>query len=203
MIARLTGELIEKERDRVVIDVQGVGYQVFVSLATFYKLGEPGFPATLAIHTHVRDDALWLFGFHDRAERNMFNLLISVSGIGPKLALNILSGMEVPALANAIGTAAYTDLTRISGLGKKTAERLVVELKDKVTELMARPDHPIAAPLIDFNAEDHDVISALTNLGYRLQLAEQALAKVKRTNPQLSGVEETLREVLKTLSRMK
>lgn len=203
MIARLSGTVIEKHPDHLILDVQGVGYHVFISVSTYYKIQDPGNPATLSIHTHVRDDAILLFGFFDTLERRMFNYLISVSGIGPKLALNILSGMEVSALAAAIGNADHAELVRIPGLGKKTAERLVVELRDKMTELMVDAAKNVPKPLIAFGHDDQDVLSALINLGYRQQLAEQAVSRVKKANPDLTGVEPLLRETLKALSKTK
>ena len=203
MIAKLFGIIAEKHPDHLVVDVNGVGYRVFISAATFYKLGDQGSEVELSIYTNVRDDAIQLFGFHSSFERRMFNYLISVSGIGPKLAQNILSGMEAPALAEAIARGALAELTRIPGLGKKIAQRLLVELRDKVSELAAETDKDVAAPLVAFDQDDNDVLSAMTNLGYPSHLAEQALSKVKKVKPDVSGVEALLRETLKTLSKVK
>lgn len=204
MIAKLTGKLAEKSPDHLIVDIAGVGFRVFVPLSTFYNIGEPGSQVTLSIHTHVRDDAILLYGFLSSIERSMFNLLKSVTGIGPKLALNILSGMETPALAKAISDGSKTELVRIPGLGKKTAERMIVELKEKAGELLTeRGAQEPGVPLIPFDDEDQDVVSALINLGYRPAQAETALTKVKKANPDLKGIEALLKEVLKTFSKTK
>src|SRR5438445_8623619 len=132
MIAQLAGALAYKSPEHLVVDVQGVGYQVYVSLNAFYRLPEPGDPVCLLIHTHVRDDALQLYGFLEREEKDLFLLLTSVSGIGPRLALNILSGTPSHELEDALEAGDLVRLVAIPGVGKKTAERLVVELRDKI-----------------------------------------------------------------------
>lgn len=203
MIARLTGKIVEKTPDGIVLDVNGVGYEVQVPLSTFYQIGEVGVDSTLIIHTHVRDDAIVLFGFSNPAERQMFNLLKSVSGIGPKLALNILSGMEAPALAKAISEGSVDELVRIPGLGNKTAQRILVELKEKVASVFVVDLKDPGAPLVAFDQKDRDVISALMNLGYKQQQAEQALSKVKKKYPDMDDLEELLRESLRSLSKAK
>ena len=132
MIARLAGTLVEKQVQRLIVDVQGVGYDVLVPLSTFYGVGEPGTPVTLRVHTHVREDALQLFGFLSPLEQQLFERLITVSGIGPKLALAVLSGIEPNDLVQAIRQGDVARLTRTPGVGRKTAERMVVELKDRL-----------------------------------------------------------------------
>jgi Holliday junction DNA helicase RuvA len=176
MIALLTGSLRRKAIDHLIIDVHGVGYQVQTSLSTYYKLPDVGEEVTLHIHTHVREDALSLFGFLEDEEKKLFLLLIGISGIGPRLALGILSSLSVADIAAAIQTSDDTKLCTIPGIGKKTAARLLLELKDKTKLLPAAvvpPDHG-AAP------SDHreDALSALINLGYKKQQAEDALLAV-------------------------
>lgn len=202
MIALLKGTIAEKHPDHVVVDVGGVGYRVFVSLMTYYGLGNEGDRVNLSIYTHVREDQIHLFGFADASERRMFNLLNCVTGIGPKLALNILSGKPVRDLAAAIFQEAHNELTKIPGLGKKTAQRLVLELKDKVEEL-AKGGPLLSDAPVRFNTIEEDVLSALTNLGYNPKVAQAALTKVKVGQPDCAGVEELLRESLKTLGKGK
>lgn len=204
MIARLTGILAEKHPDNVILDVNGVGYRVFIPLTTFYKLGHTGSETTFSIHTQVREDAIHLFGFTDVIERKMFNLLIEVKGIGPKQALKLLSGMEAPALAQAIAAGSKTDLVKVPGLGKKTADRIILELRDKAAQLSAEEEiaEP-GTPLVAFDDEDNDVVSALVNLGYKSAQAEQALSRVKKENPEIKGVESLLRQALKSISKSK
>src|SRR5574340_1278175 len=140
MIAQLAGSLAYKSPEQLIVDVQGVGYQVFVSLNSFYRLPEPGGRVELLIHTHVREDALQLYGFADRDEKDLFLLLLGISGIGPRLALNILSGTPAAELQAALEAGDLVRLVAIPGIGKKTAERLIVELRDKVKVLSsARP----------------------------------------------------------------
>ena len=140
MIARLSGTVLEKHPNRVVVDVAGVGYDVQVPLSTFYGLGEPGAGITLRVHTHVREDAISLYGFASPLEQDLFERLIAISGIGPKLALAVLSGIDPGELVRAIRTQDVARLTRIPGVGKKTAERISFELKDRLP-----PAHPAAA----------------------------------------------------------
>jgi Holliday junction DNA helicase RuvA len=140
MIAQLAGALAHKSPEHIIVDVQGVGYQVFVSLNSFYRLPEPGNRVDLLIHTHVREDALQLYGFMDRQEKDLFQLLIGISGIGPRLGLNILSGMRADELQEALEAGDLARLVAIPGVGKKTAERLVLELRDKVKLLKGARD---------------------------------------------------------------
>jgi Holliday junction DNA helicase RuvA len=171
MIAQLAGALAYKSPEHLVVDVQGVGYHVLVSLNSFYRLPEPGNPVCLLIHTHVREDALQLYGFIDREEKELFLLLTSVSGIGPRLALNILSGTPSHELLDALEAGDLVRLVAIPGVGKKTAERLVLELRDKIKLVRAtRADG--ARPVTGLEAE---ATSALVNLGYRRNEAERAV----------------------------
>ena len=146
MIARLHGTLVEKTPSRLVVDVGGVGYDVLVPLSTFYGLGEPGTAVTLRIHTHVREDVIALFGFATGLEQDLFERLIAISGIGPKLALAVLSGIEPAELVRAIRTQDVARLTRIPGVGKKTAERIGLELKDRLPQAGRRPARSRGAP---------------------------------------------------------
>ena len=173
MISHLRGRLLEKHPNRVIVDVSGVGYDVHVPLSTFYEMAEAGQEIALRIHTHVREDALLLYGFATLLELQIFERLISISGIGPKLALAVLSGIEPNELVSAIRTADVTRLTGIPGIGKKIAERIGLELKDKMAaflpaDLGAQPATTASDTLRD------DVLSALTNLGYHRPLAERA-----------------------------
>lgn len=172
MIAQLAGTLAYKSPEHLVIDVQGVGYQVLVSLNSFYRLPEPGDPVRLIIHTHVREDALQLYGFIDREEKELFLLLTSVTGIGPRLALNILSGTPTNELLDALEAGDLVRLVAIPGVGKKTAERLVLELRDKIK--LVRSARTAAGGQAVTGLEG-EAISALVNLGYRRNEAERAV----------------------------
>jgi Holliday junction DNA helicase RuvA len=174
MIAALRGVVLEKNLNDAVIDVDGVGYRVFLSLISLAALPDEGQEARLRIRTVVREDVLDLYGFLTRPEEDMFLLLTSVSGIGPRLAMNVLSGLDVRDLASAIGKGEVGRLTKIHGVGKKTAERLVLELKDKVKTLLAveeKGGKPAAPPP---SGARGDLISALVNLGYKQPQAEKA-----------------------------
>jgi Holliday junction DNA helicase RuvA len=196
VIAHLSGTLLEKHVQRLVVDVHGVGYDVHVPLSTFYAAGEPGASVTLRIHTHVREDALQLFGFATALEQQLFERLISVSGIGPKLALSVLSGIEPTALVTAIRGNDLGRLTRIPGVGKKTAERLVVELRDRLAKLDETAVSDVeAAP----SGTRDDLLSALANLGYQRALAERAVDTVLRRDVDAS-FEDLLRAALKALA---
>ena len=162
MIAQLRGQILRKGPQEVVVDVAGVGYRVAIPVSTFYRLGEPGSEVELRTYTHVREDTLALYGFLTGAEQDLFERLISVGGVGPRLAVNILSGIEVPDLVSALRTSDVSRLTRVPGVGKKTAERLIVELKDKMPP--AVPEETPMAPAADRPKED--LLSALVNLGY-------------------------------------
>jgi Holliday junction DNA helicase RuvA len=172
MIAQLVGSLAYKSPEHLVVDVQGVGYQVLVSLNSFYRLPEPGAPVRLIIHTHVREDALQLYGFIDREEKELFLLLTSVSGIGPRLALNILSGTPTNELLEALEAGDLVRLVAIPGVGKKTAERLVLELRDKIKLVRSARTADGGQPVTGLEGE---AVSALVNLGYRRNEAERAV----------------------------
>jgi Holliday junction DNA helicase RuvA len=198
MIAFLRGRVIDKQPNRVIVDVGGVGYEVHVPLSTFYEVGDEGAEVSLRVFTHVREDALQLYGFLTDLERQVFERLIGISGIGPKLAIAVLSGMDSRELITAVQRADVVRLTGIPGIGKKTAERIVLELKDRLTQLAppAAPGH--TAP----SSEDRlrgDLISALQNLGYHRQQVERVTSSVTAT----SGVtfEQALRDALRELMR--
>ena len=178
MIAHLRGTLLEKHPNTVIVDVQGVGYEVAIPVSAFSSLPEKGGTVSLHIHTHVREDALALFGFLSAADKALFEKLTSVSGIGPSVAIKTLSGMTGADLVNAIRTGAIEQLVRIPGVGKKTAERMVLELRDKL-DLAGLPDRAMAAaaPKSAFSATEEDVISALMNFGANRPSAEAAVNK--------------------------
>jgi holliday junction DNA helicase RuvA len=207
MIACLRGELFVKTGESLIIDVNGIGYEVFVSRINLERLPDIGQEVFLHIHTEVREDALNLFGFPDQDEKRMFLLLLGVSGVGPKQALNILSGMVVAELGLAIRTDDIGRLTRISGVGKKTAERLCLELKDKVCFLSAGGGvvSSTAAPDPESGgAHSEDVLSALENLGYPPVRAREALKMVRQRTPPETfatmSLEELLRQALRSLA---
>ncbi len=198
MIARLEGTLTEKQPNRLIVDIGGVGFDINVPLSTFYAVGEPGSKVALRIHTHVREDALALFGFSSKLELNIFERLIGISGVGTRLALAVLSGLETQELVRAIRIADVARLIGIPGVGKKTAERIILELKDKL---------PITS---EGQAEDtslgdeagglrDDVMSALLNLGYHRALVERAVAEVMTKST--GDFEETLRQALRDLAK--
>jgi len=199
MIAQLRGRLLEKHPNRVVLDVNGVGYDVHVPLSTFYEMAEPGAEVVLRVHTHVREDALLLFGFATRLELQIFERLIGVSGIGPKLALAVLSGLEPGELVAAIRTANVARLTGIPGIGKKTAERIGLELKDKMASIA--PEASAASPPADDSeAVRTDLLSALMNLGYHRPLAERAV-NAALANAHGGSFEATLKHALRELAK--
>jgi holliday junction DNA helicase RuvA len=172
MIAHLRGKLISKHPNQAIIEAGGVGYEVIISIPTFSDLPQLGSEVSVFVHTHVREDALALFGFIHAEEKQLFEKLISVSGIGPKLAITILSGMQSDAIVGAIRGNNLAALTRIPGIGKKTAERMVLELRDKLDSFGVTPVVATATPV------EEDVISALVNLGYQRPAAERALVKL-------------------------
>ena len=195
MIAQLRGRLLRKEPQEAVVEVGGVGYRVTIPLSTFYRIGEPGSEVTLLTHTHVREDALALFGFLTAVEQALFERLIAVSGVGPKLAVSILSGIEAPDLVTALRESDIARLTRIPGVGKKTAERLVLELKDKMQDLPSSA----AAPSAPGGAAD-DIVSALVHLGYSRPEAERAAERAMREHSD-GRFEDLLRFALQVVSR--
>jgi Holliday junction DNA helicase RuvA len=196
VIAQVRGRLLRKEPQEAVVDVGGVGYRVTIPLSTFYRIGEPGDEVTLLTHTHVREDALALFGFLTAAEQALFERLIAVSGVGPKLAVSILSGIEAPDLVAALRASDVARLTRIPGVGKKTAERLVLELKDKVQGLAATED---AAPAGPVASAREDLVSALVHLGYSRPEAERGVDRALKEDG-TGRFEELLRRSLRILS---
>ena len=199
MIARVAGTLVEKTPGRIIVDVHGVGFDLQVPLSTFYVVGEEGAAVALRVHTHVREDIIALYGFATGLEQDLFERLISISGIGPKLALAVLSGMEPPDLVRAIKAQDVPRLTSIPGIGKKTAERIGLELKDRLPQsLQAAAD--AAKPPAPEDQLSADLLSALLNLGYQRHLAEKAIEKVMSGNP-TATFEAALREVLRALMR--
>jgi Holliday junction DNA helicase RuvA len=199
MIAFLRGRVLEKHPNRVIVDVGGVGYDVAVPLSTFYTTGEAGAEVSLRVHTHVREDQLALFGFATALELTVFERLIAISGIGPKLALAVLSGIEPRELIAALQRDDVARLTRIPGIGKKTAERIVLELRDRLPKAMAAlavgaPPPPAVDALRD------DLASALINLGYQRQTIDKTLDRILKDHPDAT-FENVLRVALKDLSR--
>ena len=199
MIARLAGIVLEKREDAAVLDVQGVGYLVHLSLQSMAHMPPEGARAQLRCHTHVREDALQLFGFVSSEEEELFRLLIAVSGVGPKLAMNILSGMPATELAAAILHGELARLTKIPGVGKKTAERLMVELKDRIaTSGLAAGARSSQASLA--GAADAALLSALVNLGHRPAAAERTAEAVRRNLGAAAPLEDQLREALRVIA---
>jgi holliday junction DNA helicase RuvA len=200
MIGQLRGRLTDKRPNQILVDVGGVGYLVQVPLSTYAALGELHAEVTLLIHTHVREDALALYGFLSSREKHFFEMLLSASGVGPSLALKILSGMSVEELVPAIRNSDLGRLTRIPGVGRKTAERMVVELKDKLDAVTVEAaERPAASSPAGIEA---DVVSALVNLGYDARTAESAVAEAKR-EAGTRNFEHVLRASLQVLSAPK
>ena len=199
MIGQLRGRLTDKRPNQVLVDVGGVGYIVQVPLSTYAALGELHTEVTLLIHTHVREDALSLYGFLSSREKHFFEMLLSASGVGPSLALKILSGMSVEELVPAIRGSDLARLTKIPGVGRKTAERMVVELRDKLDAVTVEAERPSASSPAGIEA---DVVSALVNLGYDGRTAESAVAEAKR-EVGTSNFEKLLRATLQALSAPK
>jgi Holliday junction DNA helicase RuvA len=200
MIASLRGRVLDKQPNKIVVDVQGVGYEVHVPLSTYYDVGDEGSDVTLRIHTHVREDALQLYGFLTSLEQHVFEKLIGISGIGPKLAIAVLSGSDTRALVDAVQRADVARLTRIPGIGKKTAERIVLELKERFAELAVPAGAGVvAAPSTGDRLRD-DLLSALQNLGYHRPLAEKAVAATL-TSSSSPTFEDALRAALRELMR--
>jgi Holliday junction DNA helicase RuvA len=196
VIAHISGTLAQKVPGEIVVDVNGIGYQVFIPLNVFYRLPEIGARIALQIHTHVREDALQLFGFQDAAEKQIFLLLTAVSGIGPRLALNILSGIASEDLARALKESDQVRLVAIPGVGKKLAERMIVELKDKLMTFSS--DSAASKSSYGDSQLMQDVVSALVNLGYRKTEAEDNVRTVLKRGQ--SSLEEVLKEALRRMS---
>ena len=195
MIAQLRGRLLRKDPGEVVVDVGGVGYRVIIPVSTFYRLGEPGADTSLLTYTHVREDALALYGFLTAQEQSLFELLIGVAGVGPRLAINILSGIEAPELLQALASGDVARLTRTPGVGKKTAERLVLELRERAGKLAASAPAPAEGP----SALKEDLVSALANLGYGRAEADKAADRALRDGSS-ERFEDLLRRALRVLS---
>lgn len=201
MIAFINGILIHKSTDSVIVDVGGVGYEVFIPMSTFMSLPDLGEKVALKVHTHHKEDAINLYGFLTAGEKELFCMLIGVSGVGPKLARNILSGISVVDLASAIGSSDKARLSKIPGVGAKSAERLILELKDKVVNLTAVSGAPQSAGAEEKDPVIIDATSALENLGYKTPLAAEAVKKAKADLGDGFGFEELFKESLKLLSK--
>lgn len=201
MIALINGKIAYKGISSIVVDANGVGYRIFIPLTTFYELPEAGNPVTLHVHTHVKQDAINLFGFYTIQERDLFQLMISVSGIGPKIAMNILSGIAANDLLQAISRGDLGKLISIPGVGRKMAERLILELKEKVIKKMtmeqipAADDQHKAGEMIK-----EDVLSALVNLGYKNNAAKDAVDKVMQVSKEDLTLDQLLKKTLKILA---
>ena len=201
MIALINGKIAYKGISSIVVDVSGVGYRIFIPLTTYYELPEAGKPVTLHVHTHVKQDAINLFGFYTIPERDLFQLMISVSGIGPKIAMNILSGIAANDLLQAISRGDLGKLISIPGVGRKMAERLILELKEKVIKKMmmeqipAADDQHKAGEMIK-----EDVLSALVNLGYKNNTAKDAVDKVMQVSKEDMTLDQLLKKTLKILA---
>ena len=196
MIGALTGTLLRKQPQEVLVNVGGVGYRVTIPISTFYRLGDLGSAVSLRIHTHVREDALALYGFVSESEEDLFARLISVAGVGPKLAINILSGIESAELLDALRNGDLPRLTRVPGVGKKTAERLILELKDKLPPPTPEEEERVPVPV---SSPREDLVSALGNLGYSRSEAERALDRAARDSGD-GKFEDLLRRALQVLS---
>ena len=195
MIAHINGKLIAKHPNQAVIEAGGVGYDITITVPTFTALPALGETVALHIHTHVREDALALFGFLQTDEKKLFERLLQVSGIGPKLAITILSGMATGEMVGAIRGGDLARLTRIPGIGKKTAERMVVELRDKLAAFGEPEARPVTSPV------EEDVLSALVNLGYQRAAAERALAAATRAAGGPATFDVLFRESLAALAK--
>jgi Holliday junction DNA helicase RuvA len=200
MIAFLRGRILDKHPNRLIVDVQGVGYEVHVPLSTYYDVGDEGDPVSLRVHTHVREDALLLYGFLTALEQQVFERLIAISGIGPKLAIAVLSGIDARELIGAVQRGDVVRLTAIPGIGKKTAERIVLELRDRLQQLAGAPATDAAAGASPGDRLRDDLVSALVNLGYHRPQAEKTVESTLTSGGEL-GFEQALKRVLKDLMR--
>jgi Holliday junction DNA helicase RuvA len=201
MIAIINGLLIHKATSSVIVDANGVGYRIFVPLTTFYTLPDTNRPVTLHVHTHVRPDAISLFGFGSGSEKDVFELMLSVSGIGPRLAINILSGISAEELIRAISDENLNRLVSIPGVGKKTAERMILELKDKMLKLSASDIvYKDNGDIVIFDSTKDDALSALINLGYKSHRAREVVDKIVSESPQSLTLDVLLKKALKILA---
>ncbi|MSO83664.1 MAG: Holliday junction branch migration protein RuvA [Acidobacteria bacterium] len=200
MIAFLRGRVLDKQPNLIIVDVQGVGYEVRVPLSTYYDVGDTGTDVALHIHTHVREEALHLYGFLTTIEQQLFERLIAISGIGPKLAVAVLSGIEPSDLVGAVQRSDIARLTGIPGVGRKTAERMILELKDRLANLAVSAG--TRGPALEASGERlrDDVLSALQNLGYHRPLAEKAVDSTLSSTGAPS-FEQALRAALRELMR--
>lgn len=198
MIALLNGQLLQKTVSQVILDVGGVGYRLLIPLSTYYALPDEG-SVCLQVHTHVREDALLLFGFHTEAEKELFGLLLSVSGVGPKVALNILSQLPTADLRQALAQGNAKHLATVPGIGKKTAERLVLELREKIGRMAATGTDSSLAAISSTPDLRKDALSALVNLGYKENLSRKALDGLDLSPGTL--LEDILKQALKVLMR--
>lgn len=198
MIALLNGQLIQKTVSQVIVDVGGVGYRLLIPLSTYYALPDEG-TVRLQVHTHVREDALLLFGFHTEAEKELFGLLLSVSGVGPKVALNILSHLPTAELRQALSQGNAKHLATVPGIGKKTAERLVLELREKIGRVEFTDIGSTQVPASTPPDLQEDALSALVNLGYKENLSRKALDGLDLTPG--TPLEDILKQALKVLMR--
>jgi Holliday junction DNA helicase RuvA len=199
MIGHLKGQLLAKKPNLVLVDVHGVGYEVHIPVTTFYDLPSEGGDIALRIHTHVREDVLVLYGFGSQREKDFFLKLVAISGIGPKVAISILSGARVEELAQAVAAGDLAKLTAIPGVGRKTAERIVLELKGQVGPFLAAEPARDQAASPTAGVRD-DVISALVNLGYGRPAAEKALSAIARSPGDEETFEDLLRQSLRRLA---
>ena len=200
MIAFLRGRVLDKHPNRLIVDVQGVGYDVHVPLSTYYDVGDPGAEVALRVYTHVREDALQLYGFLTLFEQQLFERLIGISGIGPRLATAVLSGIDSRELVGAVQRGDVARLTAIPGVGKKTAERIVLELRDRLAQMAGAPAAEAASPASAADRLRDDLVSALVNLGYHRAQAEKAVASTLKSDG-TPGFEQALRRVLKEMMR--
>ncbi len=200
MIGYLKGQLLSKKPNLVLLDVQGVGYEVHIPLTSFYDLPGQGSEVALKIHTHVREDALMLYGFCSQREKDLFLKLISISGIGPKVAIGILSGARVEELAQAIAEGDLARLTTIPGVGRKTAERVVLELKNQIAPFLLAEQAQQAQGASRMDGLEEDILSALVNLGYPRASAEKALSRVVASAECERTFEDLLRHTLRRLA---
>jgi len=190
MIAHLRGLLLSKAPNQAVIECAGVGYELAISVTTFSALANEGAEASLHVHTHVREDQIALFGFAEAQEKRLFEKLLTISGIGPKLAITVLSGISADRLVMAIRGADHAALTKVPGIGKKTAERVVLELKDKLEDIAVAQD--VAGTVHHYGAAGDDALSALINLGYPRPAAQKAIDTAIERHPELAKDFETL-----------
>jgi len=200
MIASLTGILRFKSPGHITVDVNGIGYRVFIPLSTFYELADEGSPIALNVYTAVREDAIHLYGFRTPEEKQLFELLLSVNGIGPKLAIGLLSGISSADFIRAVFTEDRQTLTKIPGVGKKMAERMILELRDRVFKLASPETREEAKASDSLDAVREDALSALVNLGYKKSVAKMVLDRVLDEAGDGLALEEVLKRALKELS---